>query len=141
MTGGLLCGYGTLGLMAGQFLYPAGARKMAWVFVTETARVKPGDVLHYQTPSGQTVTVTRRGESGTEEDFLALSSTCPHLGCQVHWEQANNRFFCPCHNGVFDPSGKGTGGPPGDAGQSLPHYSLRVEGGLLFIQVPVESLG
>lgn len=141
MTGGLLGGYGALGVMAGQFLYPSRPRRMAWVFVTDTGRMKVGDVLRYQTPAGQTATVTRREENGAADDFLALSSTCPHLGCQVYWEQANNRFFCPCHNGVFDPSGKGIAGPPGDAGQSLPHYALRVEDGLLFIEVPVDTLG
>lgn len=141
MTGGLLGGYGALALMAGQFLYPSRSQRMAWVFVTQVGRMKVGDVLRYQTPAGQTVTVSRREDNGTADDFLALSSVCPHLGCQVHWEQVNNRFFCPCHNGVFDPSGKGISGPPGDAGQSLPHYALRVEDGLLFLEVPVDKLG
>jgi len=66
----------------------------------------------------------------------ALSSTCPHLGCQVRWEAQNDRFFCPCHNGVFDQSGVATAGPPGEAGQSLPKYELKVEDGLLHIAVP-----
>lgn len=141
MTGGLLGGYGALAVMAGQFLYPSRPRKMAWVFVTEASRLAVGDVLRYTAPAGQTVTISRKQETGTDDDFLALSSTCPHLGCQVFWEPQNNRFFCPCHNGVFDPSGKGTAGPPGEAGQSLPHYALRVENGLLFIEVPVNPLG
>jgi Rieske Fe-S protein len=59
----------------------------------------------------------------------------------VHWQAQNNRFFCPCHNGIFTPEGKGIGGPPGDAGQSLPRYPLRIENGLLMIEVPVEKLG
>jgi hypothetical protein len=58
----------------------------------------------------------------------------------VHWEAANDRFFCPCHNGTFDAAGRGTGGPPGDAGQSLPRYALKAEGGLLYIEVPTASL-
>ena len=69
------------------------------------------------------------------EAFAALSSVCPHLGCQVHWQPQNDRFFCPCHNGVFAPDGTGIGGPPGDAGQSLPRYPLKLENGLLFIEV------
>ena len=78
--------------------------------------------------------------TGDVDDFIALSSTCPHLGCQVHWEAAHDRFFCPCHNGVFDPSGRGLSGPPGEAGLSLPSYNLRVDNGLLFIEVPVTRL-
>jgi hypothetical protein len=57
----------------------------------------------------------------------------------VHWEAQNERFFCPCHNGTFDAWGVGTGGPPGDAGQSLPRYELKVDGGLLYIAVPKPS--
>ncbi|MBI4577262.1 MAG: Rieske 2Fe-2S domain-containing protein, partial [Planctomycetes bacterium] len=78
-------------------------------------------------------------DRGAVEDFLALSSTCPHLGCRVHWEVQNRRFFCPCHNGSFDAAGRATGGPPAEAGQSLPRYALRLEGGLLFIELPVET--
>ena len=58
----------------------------------------------------------------------------------MHWEAANNRYFCPCHNGVFDPDGVGTGGPPGDAGQTLPRYNLLVDRGMLFIEVEVDQL-
>ncbi len=136
MASGLLGGYGTMGWMAGRFLYPSKGRQFAWVFVAEEQRLKPGDVLHFKIPTGQTVAITRRA-SATGDEFLALSSTCPHLGCQVHWEEQHNRFFCPCHNGTFDPSGVATAGPPAEAKQSLPRYSIRVDNGLLFIEVPV----
>lgn len=141
MAGGLLAGYGSLAVMAGKFLYPSQSRPLAWVFVGEAAALKLNQTVHFRTPAGQNVTITRRKEEGTADDFLALSTTCPHLGCQVHWEPQNNRFFCPCHNGVFDPSGKATAGPPADAGQSLPHFPLRLERGLLFLQVSLENLG
>jgi Rieske Fe-S protein len=111
MAGGLAAGYGTLGYMAGRFLYPSQPQQRIWLFVAEVDRLQVGKVFPYRTPAGQTISITRREEEGTVEDFLALSSTCPHLGCQVHWEPANTRFFCPCHNGVFDPEGKATEGP------------------------------
>jgi Rieske Fe-S protein len=141
MASGLLASYGTLAYLAGRFLYPNQPQKVAWMYVVDVDRLKPGEVLRYETPMGQVVTVTRRGESGTVADFLALSSTCPHLGCKVHWEPQNNRFFCPCHNGVFDPSGQATAGPPAEARQSLPHYPLAIENGMLFIELPAERLG
>ncbi len=141
MAGGLLAGYGSLAVLAGQFLYPSQPRKLAWVFVALAANLKVNDVLHFRTPAGQNVTITRRQQEGTADDFLALSTTCPHLGCQVHWEPQHNRFFCPCHNGVFDRSGKATEGPPAEAGQSLPQFPLQIDRGLIFLQVPVETLG
>lgn len=135
MAGGLAAGYGGFGLMAGRFLYPSDDKNKAWLFVTESARMNSGDSMTYQSPAGENISITRFGSSGDVGDFKALSSVCPHLGCQVHWEAQNNRFFCPCHNGVFDPSGKATGGPPGKAGQRLPEFPLKIENGLLFIEV------
>lgn len=141
MVGGLAAGYGTLGYMVGEYLYPSEPRKLIWVFVGEAASVRPGEITKFRTPAGQTVMLSRQGKSAEIADFLALSTTCPHLGCQVHWEPQNQRFFCPCHNGAFDTSGKATAGPPKDANQALLPYALRIENGLLFIQVPAEAMG
>ncbi len=140
MTAGLAGGYGAFGLIAGRFLYPAGPAERQWQFVAEAGRLRAGESLLYRGPAGETINVTRQGSGGGANDFIALSSTCPHLGCQVHWEAQNDRYFCPCHNGTFDAMGVGTGGPPGDAGMTLPRYPLKVEGGLLYIEVPVSRL-
>lgn len=140
MAGGLAASYGTFASIAGRYLYPAHPTETAWVFVSDIAGMKVGESREFVTPVGAKAAVARRSDTGSVDDFVALSSTCPHLGCQVHWEAQNHRFFCPCHNGTFDPSGKATGGPPLDAGQSLPRYPLRIEQGLLYIEVPVERL-
>jgi Rieske Fe-S protein len=109
---------------------------MSWQFVALANRLKRGDALLYEAPTGEPINIARLGNTGTSSDFVALSSTCPHLGCQVHWESQNDRFFCPCHNGTFDAEGTATGGPPAEAGQSLPRYSLMLDGNKLFIEVP-----
>ncbi len=141
MTLGLVAGYGTFGGMAIRYLYPAAPTATAWLFVADLAGFAPGESRKFVTPSGAPVVVARQASTGSADDFIALSSTCPHLGCQVGWQTAQQRFFCPCHNGTFDAEGRGTGGPPGEAGQSLPRYPLRVEEGLLYIEVPTEKLG
>ena len=140
MAAGLAGGYGAFAAVAGRFLYPAKPTEKRWVFVTEEASMGVGDSLLFRGPSGEQVNVTRQGRGSGADDFIALSSTCPHLGCQVYWEAQNERYFCPCHNGTFDPQGTGTGGPPGDAGQSLPRYDLKVDNGMLFMSVAVSSL-
>ncbi|MFQ5766651.1 MAG: ubiquinol-cytochrome c reductase iron-sulfur subunit [Acidobacteriota bacterium] len=140
MLGGLAGGYGAFAAIAARFLYPARHRAKRWMFVTEAARLKAGDSLLYITPAGEKVNVTRQRRSGGVSDFTALSSTCPHLGCQVHWQTIRKRYFCPCHNGTFDATGKATGGPPGEAGQSLSSYALRIEHGLLYMETPVDIL-
>ena len=141
MAGGLAAGYGGMGAVAARYLFPAKPMARRWMFVAELSRLKTGDSLLYTAPNGAPINIARKGEAGGVEDFIALSSTCPHLGCQVNWEGQNKRFFCPCHNGVFNPEGKGIGGPPGEAGQNLPRYPLKIENGLLMIEVPVEALG
>jgi cytochrome b6-f complex iron-sulfur subunit len=140
MAGGLAAGYGTFAGIAVRYLYPAHPTETGWVFVSDVAGMKVGEALVFRTPIGATAAIARRADTGASDDFVALSSTCPHLGCQVHWEPQNSRFFCPCHNGAFDPTGKAIAGPPADAGQSLPRYPLRIEKGLLYIEVPRERL-
>lgn len=139
MAGGIVAGYGAFAAAAGRYLYPASGERKEWLFVADLAGFPVGSSLTYRAPDGARVVVARRAEAPEASSFNALSSTCPHLGCQVHWESVHNRFFCPCHNGVFDPEGRGTEGPP--KGQELARYPLRVEKGLLFIQVPVAGLG
>ena len=152
MAGGLLVSYGTFFYMAGRFLYPAAPQPKAWLFVAPVAEIAPGNSLTMTDPTGADIVIARRERTEEEDneeaapsvdEFIALSSVCPHLGCRVHWEALNNRFFCPCHNGVFDPEGLATEGPPAatDPPQSLLRYPLRIDGGNLMIEVPTESVG
>lgn len=48
----------------------------------------------------------------TPESIRAFSLICTHLGCLVEWQQNNEEFYCPCHDGRFDQFGEVTGGPP-----------------------------
>ncbi len=136
----LAAAYGTFAAFLGRFLYPAGPPSRDWMFVVPVNHLAAGQSLRYQTPGGALVNITRRGEEATADAFVALSSTCPHLGCQVHWEGHRNRYFCPCHNGVFSPDGQATEGPPAKAGQALEKYPLKADGGLLYIEVPTAEL-
>ena len=142
LIAGLTAAYGTLAAFMGRFLFPARPPAKGWLFVAQSDEISAGHALLYRTPAGQTVNITRRGGGSVDGDgaFLALSSTCPHLGCQVHWQPQNDRFFCPCHNGVFTPEGEAVGGPPAEAGQSLPQYALKEDGGLLFIEVGLDEV-
>lgn len=44
-------------------------------------------------------------------DLHLLSPVCPHLGCYVHWNEAEKSWDCPCHGSRFDPRGKLLNGP------------------------------
>lgn len=134
----LVASYGTFAAYAGRFLLPSRGRRTGWLVVGTVAAMEVGSARPFRAPDGSTIVVTRRGARAEAGEFVALSSTCPHLGCQVRWEAPNRRYFCPCHNGTFDPDGRSTSGPPFDAGQSLSRFPLKIENGLLYIEVPLE---
>jgi Rieske Fe-S protein len=140
MAGGLAAGYGTFGYLAGAYLYSDDDGHHGWQFVARANDVQAGKAVTYVSPAGDKVVVARQSEGATADDFIALSSVCPHLGCQVHWEAHRDRFFCPCHNGVFDPQGRPLEGPPAAANQPLTRFPLRVERGLLYVLVPLKSV-
>ncbi len=140
MATGLAGGYGAFGMIAGRYLYPARSAETAWLYVSDINRLSDGESLLYEAPDGEKITVTRSTTTAGRVEFVAMSSTCPHLGCQVQWEPQNSRYFCPCHNGVFNPEGVATEGPPADAKQSLKRYPAQVEDGLLFLEVRTERL-
>lgn len=139
MGSGLLAGYGALAAMAGRYLYSA-EEAQAWQFVALVNEFPVGEARNFETPSGARMVVARQADAESAESFVALSSTCPHLGCQVHWEAQNKRFFCPCHNGAFDANGTAISGPPAQARQALLRYALKIESGLLYVLIPAEAL-
>jgi Rieske Fe-S protein len=48
-----------------------------------------------------------------EEEVVAFSQKCTHLGCVVYYEAEESRWHCPCHEGNFDArTGAVLSGPP-----------------------------
>lgn len=130
---GLLASYGTLAFQFFSFLLPkhlGGATRL--LFIGPVDRFAVGSVQAIRDLKGNEILV-KRSESG----FQAFNSVCPHLGCRVHWVEADRQFFCPCHRGVFDAEGRGIAGPPADAGQRLSQAPLKVdqESGVVYLEV------
>ncbi len=67
--------------------------------------------------SSLTVYVTKSADGA----LTVLSDICPHLGCAVAWQKAQDKFFCPCHGSVFKPNGKHVSGPAPRGMDPLPH--------------------
>jgi Rieske Fe-S protein len=69
-----------------------------------------------------------------EKNNEVLSTICPHAGCEVAWDQATNRFACPCHESYFAADGSRLSGPSSRGLDALP---TRVEHGKLQVQYRV----
>lgn len=65
-----------------------------------------------------------------DEQFVAISTRCMHLGCPVRFVEAAERFICPCHGGVYNFRGEVDGGPPV---RPLDRFYTRVRNGKLEI--------
>jgi Rieske Fe-S protein len=62
-----------------------------------------------------------------QDQVIAFSSVCPHLGCSVDYRRSNNDFFCPCHTSAFSLDGKKTNRVPPRDMDTL-EVSIRTDG-------------
>jgi menaquinol-cytochrome c reductase iron-sulfur subunit len=82
----------------------------------------------WQTISSQTAVYVLPSQAG---ELRILSPICPHLGCSVQWQEAQNKFICPCHSGSFSADGERLGGPPP---RSMDALESKVEDGVLKVR-------
>jgi menaquinol-cytochrome c reductase iron-sulfur subunit len=59
----------------------------------------------------------------SDDEFIAFSVNCTHLGCPVQWLPDAQLFLCPCHGGVYKKDGSFSAGPPP---KDLPQYPVRI---------------
>jgi arsenite oxidase small subunit len=67
------------------------------------------------------------GGVGPNQDVVAYSILCSHMGCPVIYEGETKTFKCPCHFSIFDPE-KGGEMVCGQATQDLPRVLLNYDG-------------
>ena len=74
---------------------------------------------------------------GVNEPVIAFSAACTHMGCIVKWQDADRKFHCPCHGGLFTEYG--------DVDNSaskihylnaLPRLRTKIENDTIFVEVP-----
>ncbi|MDX2033982.1 MAG: Rieske (2Fe-2S) protein [Blastocatellia bacterium] len=63
--------------------------------------------------------------------WVALDAVCTHLGCTVQYQKDQNRIFCACHSGVYDPkTGANVAGPPP---RPLTAFNVEVQDGRVLV--------
>ncbi len=127
-----------------QFLQGAGIVAGALVLSRVPASAAPGDAVPNAPATTTTLNLADHPElakvggfeivdvgaervivAHTATGFTACSAKCPHRGCEVEYSLAKKQFVCPCHNSLFDETGKVVKGPaktdlkPFDSAQAI----------------------
>ena len=77
----------------------------------------PGEVKSVDEIAPGTGAIIRRGMTkiaacrDDDGHLTELSAVCPHLGCVVHWNNAERSWDCPCHGSRFHADGEVVNGP------------------------------
>jgi Rieske Fe-S protein len=81
--------------------------------------------------------VMRQTENTSDQQIIAFSSACTHLGCPVQWQEEKRQFLCPCHTRVFDETGGPVEVPNGQPHETwLSRLDTKVENGNIYVKVP-----
>ena len=103
-----------------RFLTPRQTRKPALLRVAQADIPVDGALVYKQ----ERIALLR-----LEEQIIAISLVCTHLGCTV--SVTPDGMVCPCHGSRFDRSGKVLTGP---AERPLPRLTVEQDGAMLVVR-------
>ncbi len=98
-------------------------------------------VLEYETKDGWLTDNTRTLayiKRIKENEVIAISAGCTHLGCIVTWDEEQQIFQCPCHDGRYDADGIVISGPPP---APLERHKTKVEDGKILLSTETIPYG
>ncbi|HEY8341369.1 MAG TPA: Rieske 2Fe-2S domain-containing protein [Egibacteraceae bacterium] len=134
LSGGLALG--NVAVAAGAFRRRTAGATGEVVIVEDAAGVPVGGSVRFTYPTERDPAVLVRLD---EDLFVAYSTICTHLACEVLWRDDERDLYCPCHEGRFDPAdGAPTAGPPV---RSLPGILLEARDGAILAvgEAPLED--
>lgn len=67
--------------------------------------------------------------------FLALCTSCTHLGCAINWNEEQQKFICPCHASHFDSVGNVLSPP---APRALNVFEISIKNGKVLVDTSLE---
>jgi len=81
-----------------------------------------------RTASNYGVYVLRKSEN----ELMAFSDVCTHLGCRITWREDMKEYVCPCHDGHFAVDGQVLYGPPP---RPLDQYEFKIQDGNILVHL------
>lgn len=116
---------------------PKSQKQGAWVDAADLNQLqikKPEEVVFRRTRIDGWRVVNEKTTAWVvrmdDQNVVAYTPQCTHLGCAYHWDEQQKNFLCPCHTSVFSIDGKVLSGP---APRPLDRFETRVDNGKLLI--------
>lgn len=132
----LVAGSGALFIATSALAITGSVRSSVDEHIVPIARVgeigvNQSHVFTYPDQYAQGIVVNLPGKG-----LVAYSDVCTHLSCAVLYQADKQRFYCPCHDGVFDAyTGEVLAGPPP---RPLPIIELDTAHGVVYAVREVE---
>jgi cytochrome b6-f complex iron-sulfur subunit len=111
------------------YLWPpeeGGGASETRVAVASTADLPPGQGGVFSVANKPVIVIHT-----PDNDYVALSATCTHLGCILFWDVERQTIACPCHEAYFNTTGAVISGPPP---APLEPYRVQVEGDQIYVE-------
>ena len=129
MAIGVGLGVGTLFTRFGQFLIPAPKpKRFEEILIARETDIPAKAPLPIEIGGNKALLLR------TDDGLVAFSRKCTDLGCLVSWDSSREEFVCPCHQGVYDKTGKNISGPPP---RPLDRYEVVKKGEMVYVKVTV----
>lgn len=116
-----------------KYIYPKiSPPKLRKVLIAKEGEIAPGEAKEINF-GGELLFLVNLGK-----EYKVFSGTCTHLGCKVRWEGHKQRFFCPCHKGIFSSDGKVISGPPP---RPLDEFKVEVDREFVYMWIEEKQSG
>jgi len=133
--------YGSLGSVAAYLAYPVvrflyyekklPLPKAVTITLADIEKLSLNSAVYFQ--YGYLPGILVRTEAG---EVRAFSAKCTHLDCNVNYNPDTKTFYCACHDGYFDITGKNIAGPPPTP---LVAFNVKQEADHMVITYPEEG--
>ncbi len=102
-------------LLGGTWQYLRENKDYPYYYVKDRM-TKPASDSYHSVPCGEGRIVKKNGKliaayRSDDGKLTCNSAICPHMGCIVHWNEAEKTWDCPCHGSRFLAHGKVLTGP------------------------------
>lgn len=130
---------GGLGIPAAAYLFSTRKSEKSgdWIEVGELSQLQPRIpeevVFRRNRVDGWKVTSEKSTAwvvKLSDQEVVAYSPQCTHLGCAYHYDERKGEFLCPCHTSNFSIEGNVLTGP---APRPLDRYAVRLDGGRILV--------